>query len=201
MADPRTNLKVSIGAELGEIKSALASLRGDLKQTQKAASGVDLKGITSGLKGFLGAVGGLGAVTLGIRAIANATIEAEKAQAQLNAVLKSTGGAAGLSAGELNKMADSLQAITTFDDEAITGAQSLLLTFTNVGRDVFPDATKAILDMSVAMGQDLKSSTVQVGKALNDPIAGITALTRVGVTFTQAQKRPDQESGRYRQRR
>jgi hypothetical protein len=38
------------------------------------------------------------------------------------------------------------------------------------------------------MGQDLQSSVVQIGKALNDPIKGITALSRVGVSFTQQQK-------------
>jgi len=86
-------------------------------------------------------------------------------------------------------MADSLQRVTTFDDEAITGAQSLLLTFTKIGRDVFPEATRTVLDMSQALGQDLKSSSIQLGKALNDPITGITSLTRVGVTFTAEQKK------------
>jgi len=30
--------------------------------------------------------------------------------------------------------------------------------------------------MSTAMGQDLKSSAIQLGKALNDPIQGVAAL-------------------------
>jgi hypothetical protein len=36
---------------------------------------------------------------------------------------------------------------------------------------------------------DLKSSSILVGKALNDPIKGLTALTRVGVSFTDQQKK------------
>src|SRR5262249_24601999 len=48
--------------------------------------------------------------------------------------------------------------------------------------------TKTMLDMSVALGQDMKTSAVQLGKALNDPIKGVSALQRVGVSFTQAQK-------------
>lgn len=186
MAD--TNLKVSIGAELAGIKSALVDLRGSLKKTQADANAIDMKGLTSGLKGLLGAVGGLTAISVGLGKIYQNTVESEKAQAQLAAAIKSTGGAAGLTAAELNKMAEGFQAITTFDDEAISGAQALLLTFTNVGRDVFPQATKAILDMSTALGQDLTSSTTLVGKALNDPIKGLTALTRVGVSFSQQQK-------------
>jgi phage-related protein len=45
-----------------------------------------------------------------------------------------------------------------------------------------------MVDMSQALGQDLSSSAIQLGKALNDPINGITALSRVGVSFTEEQK-------------
>lgn len=152
------------------------------------ASGGAAKAAGSVGKAFAALGGGL-LVGRGLAAIINATIEAEQAQAQLAAVLRSTGGAAGLNAVQLNAMADALQAVTTFDDEAITGAQSLLLTFTKIGKDVFPDATEAVLDMSQALGQDLKSSATQLGKALNDPVQGVTALQRVGVTFSKEQKK------------
>ena len=118
---------------------------------------------------------------------------AQASLAQLDAAIKSTGGAAGLSSQELQDYATSLQDITAYDDEAIQGAESLLLTFTNVKGDVFKDATSTILDMSQAMGQDLKSSSIQLGKALNDPIAGIGALSRVGVQFTDDQKKMIEE--------
>lgn len=114
--------------------------------------------------------------------------ESAEVQAQLNAVLKSTGGVAGVTAEEVNKLAQELQRVTRFSDEQITSGQNLLLTFTKIGKDVFPDATKTMLDMSVALGQDLKSSAVQLGKALNDPILGVTALRRVGVAFTEEQQ-------------
>jgi hypothetical protein len=101
--------------------------------------------------------------------------------------LKSTAGVAGLTADELLNMATELQGVTTFGDEAIIKAQALLLTFKNVGEETFPAATRAILDMSEAMDTDLKSSTILVGKALNDPLRGLSALTRVGITFTKKQ--------------
>ena len=44
-----------------------------------------------------------------------------------------------------------------------------------------------MLDMSVALGQDATQSAIQLGKALNDPVKGVTALRRVGVSFTAAQ--------------
>ena len=111
-----------------------------------------------------------------------------KVLAQTEQVIKSTGGAAGLTSKEVNEMAKGLQKVTNFGDEAIQAGQNLLLTFTKIGKDVFPDATEIMLDMSTAMGQDLKSSAIQVGKALNDPILGLTALSRVGIQFTEEQK-------------
>lgn len=110
------------------------------------------------------------------------------ALSQLQAVIKSTGGVAGVTAEAANKLADSLSTVTRFSDDAILSGENMLLTFTNIGKDIFPQATKTALNMSQALGQDLKSSAIQLGKALNDPIKGVTALQRVGVTFTQAQK-------------
>lgn len=77
--------------------------------------------------------------------------------------------------------------MTTYSDEQILSAENLLLTFTKINKDIFPDTTKIVLDMSTALGQDLKSSAIQVGKALQDPILGVTALRRVGVNFSEAQ--------------
>jgi len=111
--------------------------------------------------------------------------------AQTQAVIASTGAAAGKSAQDFVDLASSLSAasgLSLFSDDQILGAQNLLATFTQIGGPTFDNATQAILDVSQAMGQDLKSSTIQIGKALNDPIAGIGALSRVGVQFTSDQK-------------
>lgn len=121
-------------------------------------------------------------------------VEHENALAQTNAVLKSTGGVAGVTADHILSMADSIEKLTGVDDVAIQQGQNLLLTFTGIrnevgkGNDIFDQATSIMTDMSVALGQDMKSSAIQLGKALNDPIKGVTALQRVGVSFTQAQR-------------
>ena len=140
----------------------------------------------------LGLAFGLGVVVNQLKSFAIASVAAAResaaAEAQLEAVLRSTGGAAGMTKDQLTAMATELQKVTMFSDEAVIGGQSLLLTFTNIGSTVFPQATQTILDMSQALGQDLKSSAIQLGKALNDPVAGISALSRVGVTFSETQK-------------
>lgn len=164
--------------------------------TAKDEASATIKGVenaTGGMKAGLLAVGAAAGVALGAVAIfakqsIDSANESAKAQAQLGAVLKSTGEAAGLSQQDLNDQSAALQRMTTYSDEAVTSAQSLLLTFTNIKGGVFQQSIGTILDMSTALGQDLKSSSIQVGKALNDPINGITALSRVGVSFTQQQK-------------
>jgi hypothetical protein len=129
--------------------------------------------------------GAAAAVGIGVQAV-KAFNESEAAIAQTNAVLKSTKGIAGVTATEVTKLAIQMQNLTTFSDEEVRSAENLLLTFTNIGHNIFPETTKAVLDMSTALGQDLKSSSIQLGKALNDPIKGITALRRVGVNFNEA---------------
>jgi hypothetical protein len=123
-----------------------------------------------------------------LRKVIQNTAEQDRVMAQLNATLKSTGGVAGRTSEELAKTAAALQKVSTFGDEAIISAQSLLLTFKNVRGDEFDRATRAILDMSTALGRDLNSSALQLGKALENPIKGINALTRSGVSFSEAQK-------------
>ncbi len=123
-----------------------------------------------------------------VGAAARKYIEQEKALMKLNTALASTGRSSKMSTGELAQFAAQLQKITTFGDEEIISAQALLATFTSIGEDVFPEATKAILDLASAMGQDLQQTTIQVGKALNDPIQGMTALRRVGIQLNETQQ-------------
>jgi polyhydroxyalkanoate synthesis regulator phasin len=80
------------------------------------------------------------------------------------------------------------------DDDVVQQGANLLLTFTNIrnevgaGLDIFDRATTTLVDMAAALGTEVPANAVQLGKALNDPIRGLTALTRVGVTFTEQQR-------------
>lgn len=117
--------------------------------------------------------------------LAKTQIAAEK---KLGAVLKSTGHAAGLSAEEIGKLASERQALTNFGDEATLAATGILATFKEIKGDNFKAAIPLMQDMAAVMEGDLKGSAMQLGKALNDPIAGMGALSRVGVQFTHEQK-------------
>jgi hypothetical protein len=134
---------------------------------------------------------GLSSAFLGFQTIKLATeafITQEKAVNQLNAVLKATGGVVGRTSEQLQDMAKALQDVTTFGDEAIIEAQKIVLTFKGIRNEIFDRTIPAILDLSQVFGTDLKGQAIQVAKALEDPIKGLSALSRVGITFSQDQK-------------
>jgi hypothetical protein len=56
------------------------------------------------------------------------------------------------------------------------------------GNDIFTQTTKIMVDMGVALKKGPVATATMLGKALNDPIRGMTALTRVGVSFTDQQR-------------
>ena len=108
-----------------------------------------------------------------------------KAEKTLAATLKATGEAAGFSFSQLTRYAAELQKVTNFGDDTTISAMAMLSTFKNIKGDVFKDAVEMAMNMSTVFGTDLQSSIVQIGKALDDPIKGVTALKRVGVSMSQ----------------
>jgi hypothetical protein len=168
-------------------KKLAADISKEAKSSGLAAVG---KGIGNILKaGIATAVVGIGAlVATGI----GETLDASAGTAQLAAGIKSTGNAANVSVKGMNDLASSIQNMSGQTDDSIVKAQGLLLTFTSIknqGPDkIFDQATLAAANMAAKMGGDASSQAILLGKALNDPVKGITALTRVGVSFTQGQK-------------
>lgn len=182
MANPA---KVIILGDASDAIKALEKVRTEAGKTETKLQkvGDKMSGVGRGLS--LGVT--LPIVALGTKMFMLAG-EAEELQAKLVSSFDSMGAAAWTSVDALNANAAALQSLTTFDDEAITDFQSVMLTFGNVTGDVFTDATRLGLDMSAKLGTDLQSTAIQLGKALNDPVKGITALTRAGVSFSAEQK-------------
>jgi hypothetical protein len=134
------------------------------------------------------------AITGPLIGVAYKSVAAQKAQERavvsVEAALRSMGDGAGYTSKQLQKMASQLQSKSLYgDEEILSKVTANLLTFGNVSDDVFARAQQSALDMSARLGQDLQSSAVMLGKALNDPVKGLTALTRVGVSFEEQQKK------------
>ena len=178
-----TKLNIIVDAQ-DKTDSAFNGVKSNLDQTK-----VSLDGITDAMNsvGKVGAVAFAG-LSAGIGFALNEVTEANKVLAQLDAVLKSTGGQAGVTKDAAIDLADALAKVTLYTDDSILDMEALLLTTTNIGKDVFPEATSAVLDMATAMEMDLQSAAITISKALNNPIDGISALTRNNVIFTDQQK-------------
>ena len=134
-----------------------------------------------------------GAFTLIGKSVMDAA-ESQKVFAQTEAVLKSMGTTANGTAKDISNMASALQTSTAYSDEAILAGTNLLLTFKNIqnqagaGNDIFNQTATLMLDVARAMGTSASGEAIRLGKALNDPVKGISALTRVGIQFTDQQK-------------
>ena len=113
----------------------------------------------------------------------------ESAVARLTQVFKSMGDETGVAAKKANELADSLMYKIAVDADDIMAVQAKLATFENViknssgSAEIFERATKAAFDLQAAGFGDGASNAVQLGKALNDPVKGMNALTRAGVSF------------------
>lgn len=114
----------------------------------------------------------------------------EQAVAKVEAVYKATGGAVGRTFEQLKSQASELQSKTIFGDEDILeNLTAPLLTFKSIQGDVFDRTQGLALDLSTTFGQDLKGSAIQLWKAIEDPVKWMSALNRVGVTFSEEQKK------------
>ncbi len=162
-----------------------------------------------GLQSFLGNMLGIGAgmvaidlATTGFNFLKDQLTEAvsegehaNQVMAQTTAVLNSTHDASGLTAQSITDLATHMMDLTGIQDDAVQTGENMLLTFTNIGGSVIPAATQAVADLATKMNggaipsaQQMQQEAILVGKALDDPTKGLTALTRVGVTFSAQQK-------------
>ncbi|WP_028654881.1 hypothetical protein [Nocardioides sp. J54] len=174
------------------------SVVADASKARKEVSALGSK-LKTGLA--LGAAAGTAAlVKFGVDSV-KSLARIERINAQTAAAIKSTGRAAGVSAKHVEDLAGSLEAVTATEAESIQTGANFLLTFKNIrneagkGNDIFDQTVRVMTDVSRAMDNtggavlDTRTQALQLGKALNDPVKGITALSRVGITFTRQQEK------------
>ena len=187
---------VEIGVDFAQLRSSLNKAKGEFSVKVKQIEGKAAraggrigKSLGAGLmKGLKVATVGFAALVTGGAFAVKAFITSQKESLRLAKTLKATGNAAGFTAEQLEAHARKLQDATTVDDTDIKKVQALLASFTNITGENFTKATKAVLDMSSAMGIEVSQAAIQMGKALNDPAVGINAMARSGVSFTKEQK-------------
>lgn len=191
---------VPVKADTAEAQKSLDDLSGSMGALADAA-GVG-GGNVGGLASELAELGGASsAATIGLAGLAgglgfavDAAAEAEVASAQLANILETTGAGAYVTQESLQGLASEIQAYSGQSDEAIQQSETLLLTFAGLSNEasisagILERATVATADIAALMGGDAASSALRLGRALDDPVAGMSMLQRSGVSFTEAQK-------------
>jgi hypothetical protein len=170
-----------VGTGLDKFKKELAQAE---TKTQKA--GLVIK------KAMLPAAAALGAFGGFMINAAKGAEEARQANQRLGNVLDSMG--FGSATDRVAAYAESLEKTIAVDADVIKATQTKLATFSNLTKTVntaggaFDRATKAALDMAAAGFGTAEGNAVQLGKALQNPIKGITALAKSGIDFTDQEK-------------
>lgn len=157
------------------------------RHSQKRAKEIE-KSMANAADAIKTVVGAL-AVGVSFTQIIRATADFQNEQAQLAAVLKSTGEAAGFSQGKLNEMADALSRTSILSAGEINQAQTTLLAFTGIVGEEFPRALQAAIDMASRTGMSVVSASETIGRALDIPSKGLAALSKQGFRFSEDQKK------------
>ena len=196
-------------------KRGLTSAQRNLKKTSREADGlagrfrsvaratVIMEGPLGGTAGRLSAVAkmlnstnaasiaagvGFAGLTAVIYQSMGAFADYERQTFKINQLLEQTGYASGMTGKDIETLADKLGAATLESADGVREASAVLLSFRSVAGDAFERTLTVATDLSAITGQDLKSSVIQLGKALEDPATGMSALRRSGVSFTNSQK-------------
>lgn len=162
-------------------------------------------GFASKVKGFFAPV--LGSMALSFGAIGltrfvgdmyDSAIEGQKVDAVLGNITSSMGlfgDKTSTVVGRLQDFATAQMKLTGVDDDIIKGGQAKLMTFAEVAKSAgemggtFDRATGLAMDLAAAGFGTVDSASVMLGKALQNPVKGVTALQRVGVSLTDSQKK------------
>jgi len=183
MATSIGDLVATLGVNNRPFKAGLTGAQASL-----SAFATRAKAMLGSVMGMMGVGLGFTGLIYGAKRAIEAATEQEQAEKKLAGVLAATGNAAGFTGKQLQEYAADLQKVTNYGDEATISAMGILASFREIKGDQFKQATALAQDLSAMLDTDLKSSVVMIGKALNDPTIGLTAMSRAGITFNDVQK-------------
>ncbi|MEI8647400.1 phage tail length tape measure family protein [Paraglaciecola sp. Hal342] len=143
---------------------------------------------TSGNLVITGFAAGMAVLSAGTYKSLKVFDEYQRGQLKTEALLKATGNAAGFTAQQLENQASSVALNTLASVGGIVEAQNVLQTFKTVSGDTFTQAIELSQDMAATMGGTAKDKALQLGKALENPTEGLTALNKTGLTFTKSER-------------
>lgn len=177
-------LTIDVIAEIGGFASGLDKSE---RQAEKWRQNVEKQARAAGVALTGAMAAGVTGLVAGIAKVIANSAAAEQEIGQLDAILKSTGGAAGYTRQQLLDMADTLSSKSTFSGGEIVEAQTRLLSYSGVLGSNIPRAMQAIIDQSARLGISVSQSAETIGRALESPSKAAAALAQqgFGAAFTK----------------
>lgn len=117
-----------------------------------------------------------------------AAIDGQAGMTKLEGAIKRAGDAAPITEQQAKDLAQSLKGLAGGSDEAVVSAESVLLKFQSIGKDTFPKALQASLDLAAVLGTDATSAAEQLGRALGNTEASSRLLKQAGIFLTDQEK-------------
>jgi hypothetical protein len=177
----------TLQAKMRDVAGSIAAVQGPLGPVAGRLNAIGAIMGRVSLKG-LAMTGAFVAAGFALTKLITNVTAVETQMLKLEAILKATGGAAGLSLSEIENLSTEIGIATLASTSKVRDAAGIMLTFKSITGDAFKDALRLAQDLAEVGFGDLKMGATQLGKALEDPIVGLGALRRVGVSFTDAQK-------------
>jgi phage-related protein len=157
-----------------------------------------LKEVGSGLSGILSIATGIvtsqvitkafDSIVSGVTGLFIAAVEEENIMTLLNQGVEHLGSAAAMTSPQMVELAERLGQTTKFSHDLYLEGENLLMRFTMIGTETFPRVVQSAADLATVTGMDLPNTMRLLGRALEDPIAGMASLRRYNVVLTEAQK-------------
>ena len=189
------NIAIQISANAQQAVAGIQTVNQKLNQMQKSTETASSRfiRISAVMQGslmiFNRVQSGLQLVASAVSACTGAYSVQEQAERRLQTTLTATQNAVGMSASELFNLADALSSVTTYSDQEIIAVEQMLASTRKIGRDIMPEATKAVLDMAAVTGDDAVGAAHDLAQALADPAGEIESLKEKGIQLSEEQKK------------
>jgi len=168
----------------GNLRTTNTALKGTAASSAAASKGLAAVGAT-----MAKILGPIVAVTTAVQTVTSSFKVLGEREADLRSLATGLGnlGAAQKDLQKLNKAADELGDATLFRQEDFTKGFALLTSFRNIGVDAYKEVAEQAANVAQANQVDVKTSFMQLAKALQDPARNLSALNRSGIAFTKQQ--------------
>lgn len=192
--DTRT-LRVVVTGDSAKGQKALENVGKSAEDTGKKAE--KLHKSFGGLKTVLGAgiaLGGAAGLTAFFKSGIEGAADAARGTRVLHSQIQNLGAAGKLAFKDAEKFASDFGATIGVDDDDIKAVQTKLASFPDafkkgsMGADGMKRSVKAAFDLQAIGIGDATSNIIGIGKAMNDPVKGMNALAKSGVSFSATQK-------------